>query len=672
MYRHLTGNDRRRRVRPRVRHMAAAVAGVVALVAGSALALLALPASAATAVQVSSAPAQTIQNIGASGAWWVNDLAHFSSANQQRVAQLLFSSSGIQLSAYRYNIGGGGTGVQAGDRAPQTLMVSPGQYDWSRDPGGTTFLRYAAQYGVPDIVGFVNSAPAVWKDNGKSCDGHLKSGAEQAYATYLADIVTHFNAAGVRINYVSPMNEPDNAFSSCGQEGMLVSTSQRDDIVRALGQALASRASFSRVSADESSKVSQFLSEVPQWIGQSGTAQYVANLAHHTYDFPSDSTLAQIPSMAKQYGKPTWASEICCMTGVNAGYGAQYDPTITGGLALANIVFKDFAVSNDSAFHWWTALSKVIGCNPGSNPSCATAVNGSGYNDGLIYYDPNYASDGNQNLYLTKRFYALGQYSKFVRPGSVRYPVTGAPSGVQVLATSLGGTWTLVVNNLNSSAQAVDVRLPAGSLSAGAAYRTSASENMAAVAVPAVSGGTASLSLPARSITTYTFGTAGPTPTATPPTSASPTSPSPSTAPPSSASPSSARPSSAPPSSVSPSVSPSSVSPSTGAASCSVTYTVSGQWSGGFQGDVTVHNTGGTTVNGWTLTWSFADGQQISQGWNASFAQAGSTVTATNASWNATIAPGGSASFGFIGSLTGSTNSKPTSFTLNGAACAAA
>jgi O-glycosyl hydrolase len=221
-------------MRPRL-HRALVTCAALSLVAAGAVALTTVPASAATLVQVAATPAQTIQNIGASGAWWVNDLTRFSTANQQRVAQLLFSSSGIQLSAYRYNIGGGGVGVAATDRAPQTLLTSPGVYDWTRDPGGTAFLRYAAQNGVPDIVGFVNSAPAVWKDNSKSCGGHVRAGSEQAFATYLTDIVTHFNAEGVRINYVSPMNEPDNSFdgSPCGQEGMLVVPSQRDDIVLA-------------------------------------------------------------------------------------------------------------------------------------------------------------------------------------------------------------------------------------------------------------------------------------------------------------------------------------------------------------------------------------------------------------------------------------------------------
>jgi O-glycosyl hydrolase len=118
---------------------------------------------------------------------------------------------------------------------------------------------------------------------------------------------------------------------------------------------------------------------------------------------------------------------------------------------------------------------------------------------------PGLVVGGNQNLYLTKRFYALGQYSKFVRPGSARHSATGTPSGVRIMATAQGGDWTLVVNNLNTSAQAVSVRLPPSGVVASAAYRTSAGETMAGIGLPTVSAGTAALQLPAQSTTTYVF-----------------------------------------------------------------------------------------------------------------------------------------------------------------------
>src|SRR5436190_15770315 len=83
---------------------------------------------------------QTVEGFGASGAWWPNDLVNFAAEVQDRVAALLFGPDGLALSVYRYNIGGGGVGVTVPARAPETFLVSPGVYDWSRDPGGRLFL----------------------------------------------------------------------------------------------------------------------------------------------------------------------------------------------------------------------------------------------------------------------------------------------------------------------------------------------------------------------------------------------------------------------------------------------------------------------------------------------------------------------------------------------------
>jgi O-glycosyl hydrolase len=310
----------------------------------------------------------------------------------------------------------------------------------------------------------------------------------------------------VRITHLSPFNEPGNSFagSPCSQEGMLVPVGQRDDVVRALGPTLRSRASWVGITADESSSTGTFNSEAPQWMSQPGTAQYVTALAHHTYDFPSDGTRAAAGLVGRQFGKPTWASEICCFSGVSGGWGQGYDPTIASALNMASIMYRDFAVTGDSAFHWWTAVSKVMGCSPGGNASCATTANGSGWNDGLLYYDPQFASNGNQNIYFTKRYYVMGQYSRFVRPGAVRHHVTGLPSGVQVLAVSQGGNWTLVVNNLNSGSASLNVHFNAlENVTPTAAFRTSATENLASIGNPTVSAGTASFTVPGQSVSTY-------------------------------------------------------------------------------------------------------------------------------------------------------------------------
>ncbi|HET8844514.1 MAG TPA: cellulose-binding domain-containing protein, partial [Ktedonobacteraceae bacterium] len=106
-----------------------------------------------------------------------------------------------------------------------------------------------------------------------------------------------------------------------------------------------------------------------------------------------------------------------------------------------------------------------------------------------------------------------------------------------------------------------------------------------------------------------------------------------------------------------------------GSSSCHVVYSITNQWQGGFQGALSISNTGSTAINGWTLVFSFANGQTITQIWNANVSQTGSQVTITNLSYDATIAPGTTLNtVGFLGSWNG-TNTVPTAFTLNGVAC---
>jgi hypothetical protein len=101
---------------------------------------------------------------------------------------------------------------------------------------------------------------------------------------------------------------------------------------------------------------------------------------------------------------------------------------------------------------------------------------------------------------------------------------------------------------------------------------------------------------------------------------------------------------------------------------CSVHYTVTSQWPGGFGGSIVITNTGNTTINGWSLAFSFPNGQTITQLWNGNYTQSGSNVTVNSLSYNGTLAPGATVNPGFNGSWNGS-NGSPTSYTLNGVRC---
>jgi mannan endo-1,4-beta-mannosidase len=91
---------------------------------------------------------------------------------------------------------------------------------------------------------------------------------------------------------------------------------------------------------------------------------------------------------------------------------------------------------------------------------------------------------------------------------------------------------------------------------------------------------------------------------------------------------------------------------------CTAAYSVVGQWPGGFQGEVRV-TAGDSAISGWTVTWAFANGQTVTHHWNATVTSDVSSVTASNLSYNGSLAAGASATFGFLGSWNG-VNSVPT------------
>ncbi|ARQ70810.1 extracellular catalytic domain type 1 short-chain-length polyhydroxyalkanoate depolymerase [Streptomyces marincola] len=103
-------------------------------------------------------------------------------------------------------------------------------------------------------------------------------------------------------------------------------------------------------------------------------------------------------------------------------------------------------------------------------------------------------------------------------------------------------------------------------------------------------------------------------------------------------------------------------------AACRVTATTNA-WNTGLTTSLTVTNTGTAPVSGWSLRFTLPAGQAITSGWNAAYAPASGTVTATAAAHNATIAPGASVAIGFQATHTGGT-APPTAFALNGSACA--
>ena len=187
--------------------------------------------------------------------------------------------------------------------------------------------------------------------------------------------------------------------------------------------------------------------------------------------------------------------------------------------------------ARDIEFHWWVACSSEIGADPSRNPELAAVPNNDGWNDGLLYYDPRYADNGNQQIYPTKRFYAMGNFSRYVRPGFQRYDVLGAARNLRIVAFAAapdpaapranaqsapvqvpgtrsagsGRDWVAVVINNAPTTEHVQVQFPGTSrLIPVTAVETSAIRNLEPVELPTINArGLLTASVPGQSITTF-------------------------------------------------------------------------------------------------------------------------------------------------------------------------
>ncbi len=107
--------------------------------------------------------------------------------------------------------------------------------------------------------------------------------------------------------------------------------------------------------------------------------------------------------------------------------------------------------------------------------------------------------------------------------------------------------------------------------------------------------------------------------------------------------------------------------PTPSPSACTATYTITDNWGTGFVAEVRF--TTPVALKSWTAGWNFSGNQRITNLWNGVFSQSGTAVSVRNASWNGTVAAGGTTGFGFQASHSGS-NAKPSVINVNGMACA--
>ena len=431
------------------------------------------------------------------------------------------------------------TGGVPVSRGVESFMNTDGFYDWTRDGPGMYYLRAAEVANVSSITFFVNAAPSGLNATTASsapCGGTLEATAILAFVTYIETVLAYWANQGITIDFISPMNEPDDSFSSCGQEGMAVPQSIRTAVFQQLRAALLASTSAGakavKIMGDETSQIaSQALMHYENWLPETLTGHYIDAIAVHMYDWPDDATLLNYGQLVKNSSvggssppvKMTEISSFQSASGMHSEWGwtgpsimsGQYDPTMSSALDMARMIWQWLTLVNAESFDWWTAVSTMIPCSPGTDASCATTINnGNGWNDALIYIDADYQTTKDYNFYLTKRFWVFRHFTKFIRPGSVRYDIPNEvlPYGtVAVASLGVNNVWQATFINRNNTAQVVTMNLPGIGGKIQGMIQTTEDVDWGNVEWPQVaSNNDISLKLPARGVLTVQFSVSRP------------------------------------------------------------------------------------------------------------------------------------------------------------------
>ncbi|MDB4920250.1 glycoside hydrolase [Mucilaginibacter sp.] len=469
---------------------------------------------------------QTISNFGASDAWSCQFIGNWPDEKRNKIADLLFSGDtlatgapkGIALSLWRFNIGAGSTqqdrqsGIKDEWRRAESFLNNDGSYNWQKQAGQIWFLKAAKQRGVTQFLGFNNSPPVQFTVNGKAYASggkiNITPDKYNAFAGYLANVIKGVERISkVAFNYVSPVNEPQWDWSDGGQEGCPYTNNEIAGLVKSINTAFVKDHIKTQILVAEAGSINYLFSESdkPNKGNQvndffkTGSPNYIGDLqnvsktiAAHSY-FTTSPIVAAIKtrnaladSIATIPGLSFWQSEYCIL-GDNAGEinGDKRDLGINAALYLAKVIHTDLTTANASAWQWWTAISAYD------------------YKDGLIYVDKN-KTDG--NYYASKMLWALGNYSRFVRPDAIRIDADAAggqdlKSPLLVSAFKNGKNLSTVIINNNVNDALINLNISNGKVGFIRAYTTSQTAELEPGKITAVKN---SILIPARSITTLT------------------------------------------------------------------------------------------------------------------------------------------------------------------------
>ena len=408
---------------------------------------------------------------GTSLCWWANKVGGYS--NRDTYASLAFTT--LKLNIVRYNIGGGENPAIANTLSPRARVPGfepvDGQWDWNADLNQRWMLRRAVALGANRVVAFANSPPW-WMTVSGSVTGstngtgdNLQTRYEQAFADYLATVVSHLTALdGVKFDFVTPMNEPTSSWWVYGgkQEGCHIGPIQQARLVNDLRSALDIRHLAAGIDASEDNDERSAVRSLKSY----GSAQTnVSLIASHSY---SANAPAGLHDLATGLRQPAWISE--------------YGDGDSSGLKMARRIHDDITGARVQAWVYWQFTD--------SGP-------------GWGFLGSRLDSTDDTTYTIHKKFYVMGQFSEYIRPGCQILKVDDGNSLAAYDPTN--HSLVIVAVNTTTNDLRVDYNLStfAKTPETVSAVRTSPVENLAALpAVPVLNRNFSTTLIP-RSVTTF-------------------------------------------------------------------------------------------------------------------------------------------------------------------------
>ncbi|MGA1798972.1 glycoside hydrolase [Sphingomonas sp. 4RDLI-65] len=413
----------------------AATAAALLLSAGGALAQTHAPAApAAVTVALHPAidrPSTVFEGWGTALAWFANVTGGWPDAERQRLADLFYGPDGLGWTIARYNIGGGNSAetppyLRQGAAVPGFWRRPSGAtckdwwraddeavWDWSQDTNQRWWLdAISARVKHPIFEAFSNSPPWFMTVSGRvsgaeaRTDENLRPGQEGAFAAYLARSVDELQRRH-RIGFrtLSPVNEPntDYWYAANTQEGAHWSPARQAAMIDATHAALQTRGLKTTVAAPDETNALLFAAD---WAGYPpATRARIGQLNVHSYGTTHQTAVRDI---ARAAGIRLWMSE----DDTPLEKDAEDFTGMATPLAFAEHVVMDLKRLEPSAWVFWQAVEHL-----------STLKGGKGSNWGLVKADLLAGPTGTHPIHVTRKYYAMAQFSRFIRPGYRLVPI---------------------------------------------------------------------------------------------------------------------------------------------------------------------------------------------------------------------------------------------------------